>query len=69
MGTVLIERDQLGYRQTCPTRVFETERLPRSNVRLPFNPFLVHKSAQNQALSSGSSLYLERVKKRRRSSG
>jgi hypothetical protein len=62
MGTILIERDQLGYRQTCPTRVLETERLPQSNVRLPFHPFLIHKSAQNHALPSGSALYLDGVK-------
>jgi hypothetical protein len=69
MRAIPINCDQFGRRQTRPSRVLETESLAHSNVRFPFDPFLVHEAAQNEAVSSGSALDLDGVKKRRRSSG
>ena len=68
MRTIPIKCDQFRRRQTCPSRVLETESLAHSDVRLALDPFLIHESAQNEAASPGSTLDLDGMKKRRRSS-
>jgi hypothetical protein len=49
--------------------MLKTDALTNSDVRLPLYPFLIHESAKNEAVSSGSAFDLDGVKKRRCGSG